>query len=331
MASRTSLRVLFAAPAGPRIGFGHLVRCRSLALALGVEPVVAVRGTAATRRRAASLGCRVVTLREADWQRLEPQLLVVDDPSIRAVTAWVRRARRAGAPVATVHDLGIAAVESDLLIDGSVAATPANEGRFGSLRGPAYMVLDPRVRLVRERAVPPAPLRVLIALGGGPRAAAAARLARAIAGRNSGVEIRIAGGFACARGASPLPNATWIDVPDGLAEELASASVAVVAGGVTLYEACALGVPVVAVALHRLQHTTIQAIARRGAAIDAGAIGPATACVALEIDRLLRDPAARRRMGMAGRALVDGRGAARAAARLRHLAAVIAGRIRHVA
>jgi spore coat polysaccharide biosynthesis predicted glycosyltransferase SpsG len=100
---------------------------------------------------------------------------------------------------------------------------------------------------------------------------------------------------------------------------------------VTLYEACALGVPVVAVALNRLQHTTIQAIARRGAAIDAGAIGPATARVALEIDRLLRDPAARRRMGMAGRALVDGRGAARVAARLRHLAAVMGGRIRHVA
>jgi spore coat polysaccharide biosynthesis predicted glycosyltransferase SpsG len=331
MASRTSLRVLFAAAAGPRIGFGHLVRCRSLARALGVVPLVAVRGTTATRRRAASLGWRVTTIQsDGDLQRLEPQLLVVDDPSAAAVAAWVGRARRAGVPAATVHDLGIAAVESDLLIDGSVRPSRAN-GRCGSLRGPAYAVLDPRVGLARERGVRPVPRRVLIALGGGGRSRAAARLAGAIASRSTNVEIRIAGGFTARPHEARLPNATWIDVPDGLAEELASASVAIVAGGLTLYEACALGVPAVAVALNRLQHMTIRAVARHGAASDAGAVRSATARAALEVDRLLRDAASRRRMGMAGQALVDGRGAARVAARLRQLPAVMAGRVRRVA
>ena len=170
-----------------------------------------------------------------------------------------------------------------------------------------------------------------------------------------------------------LPGATWIDVQDGLAEQLSVASVAVVAGGVTLYEACALGVPVVAVALNAAQHVTIRAVARRGAAVDAGSVasgsgrralasgfsrstaasrvsrstaasgvGRSTAVasgfsrkktidrVGREVDRLLRDPSARRRMALAGRRLVDARGAARVAARLRQLPAVVAGRIGHV-
>ena len=336
MASRTSLRVLFVAAAGPRIGFGHLVRCRSLARALGVAPLVTVRGTPATRRRAASLGWRLSAVRNAgDLLRLDPQLLVVDDPSARMARAWVERARRLGVPVATVHDLGIAAVESDLLVDGSVQPSRVREGRYGSLRGPAYAVLDPRVRLVRERGVRPAPRRVLIALGGGPHSTTAGRLARAIATRRGDVEIRIAGGFA-ARGHAALPNATWIDVRDGLVEELSSASVAVLAGGLTVYEACALGVPVVALALNAAQHITIRAVARRGAAVDAGSLGRATrkkaiVGAALAVDRLLQDATARRRVGTAGRQLVDGRGAARVAARLRQLTSVAAGRIRRVA
>ena len=44
MTSCADLRVLFRAPAGPRRGFGHLVRCRSLARALGVRPLIALRG-----------------------------------------------------------------------------------------------------------------------------------------------------------------------------------------------------------------------------------------------------------------------------------------------
>ena len=73
-------------------------------------PLVAVRGTAATRRRAAAGGWRVVDVQDDDdLRRLDPRVLVVDDPSAAAVRAWVRRARRAGVPVATVHDLGIAA------------------------------------------------------------------------------------------------------------------------------------------------------------------------------------------------------------------------------
>jgi spore coat polysaccharide biosynthesis predicted glycosyltransferase SpsG len=335
MPAAARLRAIFAAAAGPTIGFGHLVRCRSLARALGVEPVVVVRGTDATRRRAAAAGWRLATIRnDDDLQRLDPQVLVVDDPSITAVRTWVRRARRVGVPVATIHDLAIAAIDSDLVVDGSAQSPRGIDGRFGSLRGLLYTILDPRVRATRGRLTGPAPRRILVALGGGRRSADAARLARAIATRAGDVEIRVAGGFAAGRRMPALASGTWIHAPDGLAEELSSTSVAVLAGGVTLYEACALGVPSVAVALNSAQHVTIRALARRGATVDAGSMTSGRKTidrVARAVERLLGDRALRRRMAVTGRRLVDARGAARVAARLRQLPAEAARNIGYVA
>jgi spore coat polysaccharide biosynthesis predicted glycosyltransferase SpsG len=244
--------------------------------------------------------------------------------------------------VATIHDLGIAAIESDLVIDGSLQSPARMDGRFGSLRGASYAILDPRVRTTRDKVTRRVPRRVLIALGGGRHSVLAAHLADAIAARVAGVEIRVAGGFTGPRRARVLSSATWVERKDGLADELASASMAVLAGGVTLYEACALATPVVAVALNAAQHVTIRAIARRGAAVDGGrlhGIVPAKAGshrstigrVAREVERLLREPAIRRRMGLNGQRLVDGRGAARVAARLRQLPAAVRGRMGHVA
>ena len=56
----SGMTVVFQAAAGPRLGFGHLVRCRSLARALGLTPRVWVRGSAATRAAARALGCEVL-------------------------------------------------------------------------------------------------------------------------------------------------------------------------------------------------------------------------------------------------------------------------------
>ncbi|MEZ5284175.1 MAG: hypothetical protein R2712_05070 [Vicinamibacterales bacterium] len=85
---------------------------------------------------------------------------------------------------------------------------------------------------------------------------AAHHLSAALAARMPG-EIHVACGFA-GTPAPALPHGHWIDAPDGLAGELARASVAIVAGGVTLYEACALGVPVVGLAVTAAQHQTVR-------------------------------------------------------------------------
>ncbi|MCC7416257.1 MAG: hypothetical protein IT176_03880 [Acidobacteria bacterium] len=318
--------VLFRAAAGPCIGFGHLVRCRSLARALGVAPIISIRGTAATLEIAETAGWQLAGNAAAIVRALSPSVVVVDDPSAEHAAEWVRFARAAGVPVAAVHDLGRGYVESDLGIDGSIRPGRAMRGRFGDLKGPAFAMLDPSVAAIRDGGGrQPEPGRVLVALGGG---AEVCRLAERVVGAIAAVaphaDVRVAGGFT--RLARPrLAAGTWVEAPGGLAAELARASVAVVAGGMTLYEACALGVPAVALSLNDAQHVTVRELASRGAAVDAGAPGylaARTAEVAAAVAALLEDESERAALGEAGRRLVDGRGVFRVAARLRHLPGV---------
>jgi spore coat polysaccharide biosynthesis predicted glycosyltransferase SpsG len=135
--------------------------------------------------------------------------------------------------------------------------------------------------------------------------------------------LRAASGFAPPRGSSPLAHGTWIRRSDGLAADLSTASVAIVAGGVTLYEACAIGVPAVAVAVTGAQAMTVRAMAAHGAVVDAGRLdagGRGIEHAAEAACRLLRDRDASARLTQAGRHLVDGRGAFRVADALRELA-----------
>jgi UDP-2,4-diacetamido-2,4,6-trideoxy-beta-L-altropyranose hydrolase len=320
------LRVLFRAAAGPRIGFGHLVRCRSLARALGVDARVSIRGSVATRAAAALAGWQVLAS-DTDRELLttNPQLLVVDDPSQQAAGVWVRRARRLGIRVSAIHDLGLGYVASDLGIDGSVGPHFDMHGGYGDLRGPAHAILDPAVAALRARHVDRTPNQILIALGGGSHVFQfAERLCRALAAEVPEAQIHVAAGFADRRDRRPLMQGEWVHAPDGLAAELAAASVAVVAGGVTLYEASALGVPAIAVAVTAAQLPTIRAFVAHGAVIDGGLWGTAGCTVdtvATEVGRLVRSRASCRRLAVAGQRLIDGRGAFRVGAALRQLCA----------
>ncbi|MDE3155856.1 MAG: hypothetical protein KGN76_12180 [Acidobacteriota bacterium] len=321
-------RVVIRAAGGPRRGFGHLVRCAWLARVLEADAVVSVRGGDTAARVARRLGHRVVEGPAADvLQRTHPDLVLVDDPDGRAAERWCRAARRRRTPVASVHDLGLGRCRSDLQIDGSIEPIRPEKGSR-ALRGPRYAVLDPALARLRSLRLSETEPRVLIALGGGARAGLAWRLGRRIARQLPDVEVRVAGGFVDRQRSAPEPNLRWLPPANGLGRELARTTVAVLAGGVTLYEACCLGVPVVALAVVPAQRPTIRAFAARGAAIDAGTSRTAGRAVELVLG-LMHDARRRRAIGRRARAQVDGRGVWRVAAALSRLAAGGRGSWRH--
>lgn len=310
MTSFADMRVIFRAAAGPRRGFGHLVRCLSLARALGVRPLLSVRGDANARETALALGGDVL----ADdgmgvLIAMQPDVVVIDDPVAADARRWMAAARRIGALVVTIHDLGLGAAGADLVIDGSVTRNmPRSAGRR-ALTGSRFAVLDPR--LAEMRREPQQLRRVLIALGGGPHADMAEQIAQTIVATDAYAQVRVAGGFVNSL-RRHHPRITWVR-PRGLAPELAKAQVAVVGGGVSLYEAAAMGVPAVGVPVVKAQEATVLAFARRGAAV--GVAYPASAeTAAAKAVSLLNDRTKRSALTRRSRTLVDGRGAWRAAA-----------------
>jgi spore coat polysaccharide biosynthesis predicted glycosyltransferase SpsG len=312
MTTSANLRVLFRVAAGPRRGFGHLVRSISLGRAMGVRPLLCLRGPEAAADTALSLGADVLTdgcLRSI--AALRPDVVVVDDPAEGQARRWIRAARRAGAVVVTIHDLGIGCPDGDIVIDGSVTR-PVRHGGAMSLTGARYAILDPDLASRSRHPLADRRRHVLVALGGGRRRELARTIAEAIVAADPRAQVRIAGGFTSPPDRSS-PSITWVPPTRGLSHELARATVAVVGGGVSLYEACAAGVPAIGVAVVRNQSPTVQAFGRRRAAVAipfrARRDQAAAAVVAL-----LDDP--RRRAVLQRRAmrLVDGRGATRAAA-----------------
>lgn len=318
MTASADFRILFRAPAGAGRGFGHLTRTMALARALGVRPLLALRGGAAAREAALSLGADVLaspTVRAL--AALKPDVLVIDDPIRRDAERWAKAARAAGAAVVTVHDLGLGAHGADLVIDGSVTRVRPLRSAGKVLAGTRFAVIDPVV--TRRSTVKPAVPRVLIALGGGPHARRAQAIADRIAASYPKAEVRIAGGFVSPSGRSST-RVRWIGAPRGLAGELARATVAVVGGGVSLYEAAAIGVPAVSVPVVKSQVPTVRAFARKRAAVAVPFEAPPIE-TASKVVSLLNDEARRRALARRSRQLVDGRGAARAAAEVVRLAA----------
>ena len=328
-----SLDVLFVAAAGPGRGFGHLVRAGILADALGVRRRIVLRASRATVQVARRFGWQVCAKRSA-FAVSRPDLIVVDDPSRDHTNRWVRLARQHEIPVAAIQDGGPMRPQADLVIDGSVRAGTAR--RADLLSGPAFAILRPRAGARRpRRASTP---RVLIALGGGAHVRRLGRaVASAIVAVVPDVRVDIAAGFIAPRVSSVLPpRCQWIAAPEGLDRLLAAASVAVVAGGVTLYEACANGTPAVAVPVVPAQWPAVAAMAQRGAVLALRAIkspGDRTpAHIAAAVVRILRTPALAASLGRCGRRTVDGHGTRRVVRELKRLASTAAPeRIRHAA
>lgn len=331
MRTAHGMTVLFVAAAGPRIGFGHLVRCGVLAGAMGMRPRVSLRATSTTRREARALGWHVHPTLPSILGTLMPALVVVDEPDARQARRWIRAARALHVPVAAIRDLGLHALDADLTIDGSLAAMGAHDA---DLQGPQFAILNPAILSLRQQAQPRLPRRVVIALGGGAHVRQLGpELAARIRACAPDVEVRLAPGFRTANPPPLPPGCAWLP-PHGLREELAAATLAVVAGGVTLYEACALGTPLVTLAVADAQRITTSAAAAAGAVIDASDADPRTAVrrAASLATVLLGTGDVRAALGSTAARIVDGHGTARAIAHLRALLLTHpGGRERHAA
>lgn len=312
-------RIMLRVACGPRRGFGHAVRALRLASELDAPVWISFDGPVPAIGRSPRVTRLVGGVRALDEVR--PSLLVLDTPVVRDGRRWLDAARRRGIAVASIHDRGIAPLASDLAVDGSLAALGPIEGAGRTLVGPRFMVIDPGV------LQGPASRRddeslVVIALGGGPRVGLAHAISREIIRRAPSARIAVASGFGGATPSARSRRVEWLGPRESLTGILRSARTAVVAGGVTLYEAAALGVPTVAIPIVAAQRPTVRAFARAGAALAPSRSERIDVpAVAAAVERLLSDRAQSARLARRGRQLVDGHGGRRVA----HALALLAG------
>lgn len=335
--------VLVRADGSTVLGMGNITRSLSIAEVFqrrGVEIVFAARDLdARVRTHVEAMGCRYVPLPAA--------MTVEEDIAITRSTAASIGARYAivdlANPEAThdvarysaylqgvasplfpiiVDDLTRAVFPASVVVNPNVEVTRAEyDVRFEPtiLFGPEFAILRSAYRdAATGKTYGPGPVKnVLISLGGGVVASEllvttldAIRLAF-----GSSLHVELVTGMGDAqRLTAELSRfdsvTTSANVPS-LRDLLLRADVAFVSGGVTKFEAAATGTPMVIVPSIDHQEAWGASFARTGVGIYAGAVGHVEAAALAGTCNVLQDATTRRRMGLRGAELVDGRGAER--------------------
>jgi spore coat polysaccharide biosynthesis predicted glycosyltransferase SpsG len=181
------------------------------------------------------------------------------------------------------------------------------------LAGAAYALVPPLDARVTGTAVDEPVARVLVTTGAADADGVGARVATALHAALPDLEIKLVVG---PWGARDVPRGVVpVRAPDGLAPEIASASIVVTAGGVALLESCLLGRPIVALALAENQRQAVFGLEREGAVLVAT---PESAAPVVSV--LVGDVRRRLALASAARASINGDGAVRVVDMLEQLA-----------
>ena len=330
------MRVLLRCDGGPGMGVGHAVRC----LALAEEAVSRGHTVDLAGRlegdfleglaRSAPAGLRVLGPLSAAPDATGPlvqaalgyDVLHVDHydigPDVLPALLGSDAARR---PVlSSMADGAYGARPSTLLVDPTVDAQweePPVAAEW-HLRGARYVPLRSTVRDLRHEApaAPSHPVGVLVVMGGADPAHCAPLVVDALAQTRVPMDVTVVATQATQQGlaerALRWPGGRLQVIPPSpdLPAMMARADVVVTAAGTSVWELCALGRPMAAVAVVDNQVAGYESLVRAGAAVGLGRpadLVPADAAAA-QLLPLLEDAACRAEVARAAAGLVDGLG-----------------------
>lgn len=344
MAAEQKKSILIRADGNARIGAGHLMRCLTIADALNCRDSVRFlcadeESAELARQRgyeAVTLGTDYrdmlseLTILEAVWADKDrgtqtvPQTILVDS---YCVSADYLQALRAFGRVFLLEDIPGRSWPVDGVINYNAFAEEetynAIYGQQGNVRryiGASYVPLRPafadRKYQVREQV-----RELLLTTGGGDRENIAGKILERL-GNTSYVIHVVSGpynphGAWLARYAQEHPRVVLHRQVTEMAELMLQCDLAVTAGGTTIYELCALGVPFVCFSYAENQEALVDYAGRQEIGLDAGKYHYDPVRTLENIGRLVERAAAdaqqRREMSRRAARLVDGRGTVRLA------------------
>ena len=284
--------VVIRADGGHKRGMGHIFRMMTLSSLLaaeGVQVVFVSREDDVLKTLLASSGYRTrIFSRNVPEIDLIGKVLeeTVGDVWIFDVLdtrpEWLRKVKSGGCRVVTLDDLEGGLQEGDMVVNaikGCWSEQGANQPSWELLNGPRYAILDPRISRLRNRPKKGGILNLGLAMGGSDTYGATVRIMEHLTRTkmNFGLTVFTGPHFKfevllkneldrC------LTPARWIRAPKDLVGMLAGMDAVITGGGQTLFEVCALGKAVAALANEPHEEKTIGYFVRQGAAVSLGSI-----------------------------------------------------------
>jgi UDP-2,4-diacetamido-2,4,6-trideoxy-beta-L-altropyranose hydrolase len=333
--------IIFRCDGSPDIGLGHVMRCVTLArdfqasgagpiqfLSRSLSPIVATRlemvgfDVCWLESQLPEEDDLLRTIEASRAAGREPAVVITDSHDFSE--NYYLGLKSAGRFVVSIDDLGTPRYASDLIINHHINAKDYTFWIGASSRlllGPRYLPLRHEFRTrLREKRAPRGSSRLIVSLGGMP---VPDHLFRVMSGidrllrRGHALTVTVVAGFGMneAQRAKITKNcvvAEVIDSEEDPAAAFAAADVAVVNGSLTAYEAAALGLPLVMIAMDPNQTDTVHGFEAAGACVVVPPIEKLDeAGLADIVERVLTNESAAAELSKRARALVDGLGGER--------------------
>lgn len=341
------LTLVFRCEGSETLGMGHVVRCSALAKALHRRDVATLfvvspsadRATGWLQREGlqwrplpvggdgsdaasalvsdAEVTAQIATDELADW-------VVVDHPSFGC--SCLRVLASAEFATAVIDDTGRRQLHpADLILNQNLGADALYEDETqGGLKllGPRYSLLRPEFKAAREslsRHFSAQDANVLVTLGGGDTWLQAKAVLSGLAASDHSLHVRCIVPGVNKRRVAELSrryphSLEFLDTVRDIAPLMTWADLSISGGGSTVWELCCLGVPMLVLVLSDDQADNAAHLEHRGCAKSLGRLTESTPLrLASAASEILSNPGWREAASVAGRQLVDGRGANRVA------------------
>jgi len=333
--------LLFRADASVAIGTGHVMRCLALAQAWQDAGGTAVFAVAelppATEQRLLADGLFVARIdvaagssADADAtaalaQKHSASWLIVDGD--RFSPEFVKRAKASSRRLLLIDDFARRDSSSaDLILNPNMGAGEAPYRNAGSvaplLLGESYVMLRREFVAWRgQRSYPDKATNILVTLGGSDPENLTPRITRALT-RLPGYHVTAVTGPGNPNRLEDdlAPNLRVVFNPENLCELMAGADIAVIAAGGTLWELLHMGCATLSYARNSVQSGIVESVAARGAVLNLGFMaGFQPSALNDAVEDLAQSEARREQMSIAGRRLIDGKGARRVVEKLLQL------------
>lgn len=253
--------LLYRADSGHSIGLGHIVRAKNICGELskkGIIPIIITCSPQNIVKNLHSLGFKVITLSEntghlnaiIETLRKTNATILIND-ILDTDEEYSRQLKTQGIQLIHFDDLGQGRCYADILIDANLPPTKqALEETQLQLFGKDFMAIDSRLAPFHdcEKTIPKTARKITVSFGGSdPRG-----LSQWILDNNSELfapfDITVVVGNACKNTAEIAETCnrygyTFIHNTDAMPELLFSSDLAIISGGITLYEAACAGTP----------------------------------------------------------------------------------------
>ena len=334
------VRVAFRTGGGRRIGFGHVRRCLSLALALrnlGAQSLFLLDGDPEVFKLVAAAGHETTRIRighdveDTVSQCRDSNLDAIVADSYSFSTSYFRGLGEAARVVVVLDDLADRELPVTLVVNGSAGAGQLRyrgSSETTYLLGPQYILLRQEFAEVPTRTIADRVGRVLITVGGSDPNNLTVRLmqwvARVLGSVNQDVVVGPLFENLAALQAEAETAASSIALhrdPADMRGLMLAADLALCGGGQTTYELAATGTPAIAIRTAENQTVNLKGLVTAGSLVGGGDVRDSDleSKVTHELNSLADDASRRAVMSRQGRRLVDGQGAVRVARMLLEL------------